>query len=155
MPSFSKAATYLMYSSVMDDEDATFKSRLSPEDRRRRDRRIPRRANLSYYEDSPFKNIFDSGDDQALLNLTGLDHHTFSKLLGIYQPHYSCFTWCRIFKSVRRLKICSRRRRMLDATSPTKISFSCHAVSIYDRVLLGLPLVSFTRSIKGGLKFFK
>ena len=100
----------------MDDEDATFKSRLSPEDRRRRDRRIPRRANLSYYEDSPFKNIFDSGDDQALLNLTGLDHHTFSKLLGIYQPHYSSFTWCRLFKSVRRLKICSRRRRMLDAT---------------------------------------
>jgi hypothetical protein len=47
---------------------------------------IPRRANLSYYEDSPFKNIFDSGDDQALPNLTGLDHDTFSKLLDIYHP---------------------------------------------------------------------
>jgi hypothetical protein len=85
MPSFLRAAKYLMYSSTImdDDEECTFKSRLSPEDRRRRDRRIPRRANLSYYEDSPFKNIFDSGEDQALPNLTGLDHHTFNKLIGI------------------------------------------------------------------------
>jgi hypothetical protein len=70
-----------------------------------------------YYENSPFKNIFDSGDDQALLNITGLDHGTFSKLFDIYHPQYSSFTWCCEFKSARKIEnLLSRPQRMLDPT---------------------------------------
>lgn len=68
----------------MYEEECTLKSRLSPGDEG--EETAAESLDVQIYptidEDSSFKNIFDSGDDQALLNLnlTGLDHPTFNKL---------------------------------------------------------------------------
>ena len=53
-----------------------YKDIISMEGRRRRDRRIPRCA-LRSYAYSSFRTLYLSGNDQALLNLTGFDHSTF------------------------------------------------------------------------------
>ena len=58
---------------------------LSLEGRRRRDRRYPR-VSLKYYPASPFKYLYDSGNDQALLNATGVDHAEFTRILEKFQP---------------------------------------------------------------------
>jgi hypothetical protein len=60
---------------------------LTEEGRRRRDKRYPRAA-LKFYNDSPFKYLYDSGNDQALLNACGVDHEEFSKLLDLFEPLY-------------------------------------------------------------------
>ena len=52
---------------------------------RRRDRRYPR-ISLRPYVESPFKYLLDSGNDQALLNATGVDHEEFMRLLDLFQP---------------------------------------------------------------------
>jgi hypothetical protein len=54
----------------------TYMSTLTPEDRRGRDRRIPR-CSICHYNESAFKYLYDSKNDQGLLNLTGLDHASF------------------------------------------------------------------------------
>jgi hypothetical protein len=58
---------------------------LTLEGRRRKDRRYPR-ASLNYYRDSSFKYLFDTGNEQALLNATGVDHPEFDKLLALFKP---------------------------------------------------------------------
>ena len=58
---------------------------LTREDRKRRDRRIPR-SSLRLYCQSPFRFLFDSGNDQALINATGLDHEVFNDLLRLFEP---------------------------------------------------------------------
>ena len=63
----------LLYSVVVSDDDD---NELSLEDRRRRSRRIPRIA-IRKYSQSAFKYMFDSGNDQALLNCCGIDHRVF------------------------------------------------------------------------------
>jgi hypothetical protein len=69
-----------------DDNDQTWNQRsLSAEGRRRRDRRYPRVA-LKRFVESPFKHLFDSGNEQALLNATGVDHVEFNRLLGLFKP---------------------------------------------------------------------
>ena len=52
---------------------------LDDEDKRRRDRRIPRAA-LRPFKYSSFKYLYSSGNDQALLNATGFDHTSFDLL---------------------------------------------------------------------------
>jgi hypothetical protein len=60
---------------------------LTEEGKQRRDKRYPRAA-LKFYKDSPFKYLYDSGNDQALLNACGVDHEEFSKLLCLFEPLY-------------------------------------------------------------------
>ena len=64
---------------------------LSPEDRRRRDKRTPRIA-LQYYAQSSFVYLFDSGDEQSLLNCCGVDHNVFRKLLEVFEPVFHRYT---------------------------------------------------------------
>ena len=77
---------------------------LEDDERRRRDRRIPRSA-LNKYSHSPFMCLFLSGNDQALLNATGHDHSSFRKLLVVFEPLYDTFTWDHQFRYIRRKKI--------------------------------------------------
>ena len=60
---------------------------LSSAARRLRDRRIPRVATLSP-SSSPWQCLYDSGNEQALVTATGLDHAAFSCLLTEFEPLY-------------------------------------------------------------------
>lgn len=63
---------------------------LSAARRRLRDRRIPRIALLNTAE-SPWKRLYQSGSDQAMITLTGLDFATFNWLSDLYTPiHDRC-----------------------------------------------------------------
>ena len=66
---------------------------LSAEDRRRRDKRTPRIA-IQAYRKSAFYYMFNSGDDQALLNCCGVDHKVFRQLLQLFQPTFESYVPC-------------------------------------------------------------
>ena len=65
---------------------------LDGEDRVRRDRRIPRAA-LQRYKSSSFEYLYLSRNDQALLNVTGMDHSVFDNLLQKFKPYYHYYTF--------------------------------------------------------------
>ena len=69
------------------DNTSTYWQLLSDEEKRRRDRRIPRSA-LREYKYSSFRYLYSSGNDQALLNATGFDHATFQILLTKFKKSY-------------------------------------------------------------------
>eukprot|EP00536_Pseudo-nitzschia_multiseries_P009054 jgi/Psemu1/22223/gm1.22223_g len=50
-------------------------------------RRTPRIA-LRRHSESPFLYLFNSGNEQALLNCCGVDHTVFQELLGLFQPTF-------------------------------------------------------------------
>ena len=81
----------LAYYIIFDESDDDDTPQLSIEDKRRRDRRYPR-ASVGYYEQSPFKYIYLSGDEQALLNACGVDHKVFNELLQLFEPVYDAHT---------------------------------------------------------------
>ena len=64
---------------------------LEDDEKLRRDRRIPRCA-IRVYKYSSFQYLFTSGNNQALLNATGHDHHTFSLLLEKFRFTYDNHT---------------------------------------------------------------
>jgi DDE superfamily endonuclease len=68
-----------------------FRYRLNEEGRRRRDRNIPRNA-LPAPKDAPSPILYQSGDDGALITITGFDHETFSYILGKFEPYFNDFT---------------------------------------------------------------
>ena len=125
--SFKALTRYLIYKYFFEheEEEDVFKRILSEEDRRKRDRRIPRMS-IRRYGDSPFKFLFESDNDQALLNLTGLDHSTFNELLALFGPQYKGYMFDSHTKmgKIRPTKL-SRygeprgRRREMDATGCT------------------------------------
>ena len=52
---------------------------MSDEEKKYRGRRIPHIA-IEMYKESLFHYLYDSGNNQALLNITGYDHDKFNKL---------------------------------------------------------------------------
>ena len=76
----------LFYFTLFEDNNNGL-PKLSLKDRRRRDRRTPRIAIL-HYNKSSFHYLFQSGDDQALLNCCGVDHKVFRSLLAIFEPSF-------------------------------------------------------------------
>eukprot|EP00563_Minutocellus_polymorphus_P004199 CAMPEP_0181033814 /NCGR_PEP_ID=MMETSP1070-20121207/7455_1 /TAXON_ID=265543 /ORGANISM="Minutocellus polymorphus, Strain NH13" /LENGTH=444 /DNA_ID=CAMNT_0023111261 /DNA_START=127 /DNA_END=1457 /DNA_ORIENTATION=+ len=68
--------------------------------RRLRDRRIPRAATLSPAS-SPWQCLYDSGNEQALVTATGLDHAAFSRLLSEFEPLYREYTVDRYTGDIR------------------------------------------------------
>jgi hypothetical protein len=85
-PSFMPA---MMLALLLNEETNRKKSwkqkNLTLEGRRRRDRRYPRAA-LRHYKESPFRYLYVSQNDQALLNATGVDYTEFGSLLQKIQP---------------------------------------------------------------------
>ena len=68
-----------------------FLESLTVEERRLRYNRIPRCA-LTTTENSSFVRLFESGNDQALIAATGLDHVTFEYVKVRFEPMYMAYT---------------------------------------------------------------
>ena len=81
MASIEILAYYFLFHRREEDEDEG----LSLEERRRRSRRIPRIA-LTKYRQSAFRVMFDSGNNQALINCCAVDHIVFIELLELFEP---------------------------------------------------------------------
>ena len=82
---------YWHYAKEMEG-DESYMDNITLEDRRRRDRRIPRCA-LKNYGHSSFRTLYLSGNDQALMNLTGFGHSTFLKLVQKFKPVYDFYSF--------------------------------------------------------------
>ena len=78
----SEMLAYLLFFEEDNNED---KPCLSLEDRRRRSKKIPRIA-LTQYQQSAFRVMFDSGNNQALINCCAVDHRVFRQLLELFKP---------------------------------------------------------------------
>ena len=87
------------------------KPSLLSEERQRRDRRTPRIA-LKKYPYSSFLYMFHSGDEQALLNCCGVDHHTFRELLRLFEPLCNQYTPDRTTGGIRKIKGPGRPREI-------------------------------------------
>ena len=94
----------LAYFILFDEDDDDGTPQLSIENRRRRDRRYPR-ASVQFYEQSPFRYIFLSGDEQALLNACGVDHKVFDELLQRFQPVFDTHTLDRATGHIKKMKL--------------------------------------------------
>ena len=92
MFSSKKLLLYLYYQQILQEENMSFRDKLTLFERRRRDRRIPREA-LVPYNQSSFHYLYSSGNNQALLNMTGLDHEKFSKLLMKFHHKWDNYTF--------------------------------------------------------------
>ena len=69
-------------------EPQPYKKWLNIESRCRRNRRVPRSA-LRTWKFSSFRYLYLSGNNQALINATGHDHASFSRLLELFRdPFY-------------------------------------------------------------------
>jgi hypothetical protein len=111
-----KFTTMAAFAVLFEDDDD---DKMSIDDRRRRDRRIPRIALISY-KDSPFIYLYESGNDQALLNATATDHTVFGKLVDLFKPWYDRFMFDEETGDIRPVKLSKNgkrlgRRRDLDA----------------------------------------
>jgi hypothetical protein len=81
----------ILFEFLKEEEQETFWQKLEAEGRRRRDRKIPRVALLSPKQ-SPWQKLFSSGNDQALITVTGFDHAAFKVMLDMYTPYFEKFT---------------------------------------------------------------
>jgi DDE superfamily endonuclease len=85
------------------NQDTRYLSSLDEEGRRRRDRRIPRSA-LTSPSHSAFQRLYDSGNDQALITVTGFDHAAFNMLLSLFSTWFEQHTpWTNDGTPFRRL----------------------------------------------------
>jgi DDE superfamily endonuclease len=122
MSIFSNLVSTALFMYVLcDEEERRLKRRswkdkyLNAEGKRRRDRRYPR-ISLKSYSESPFKYLYDSGNDQSLLNACGVDHQEFTRLLQIFQPLYDKYTFDENTGVIREKQAINRGRpRTLDA----------------------------------------
>ena len=80
-----------MYWYIHLTNNQSYKKKLSPEERRRRDRRTPRIA-IRRYAHSAFLHLFHSGDNQALLNYCGIDHKVYRELVDVFAPLWNKYT---------------------------------------------------------------
>ena len=68
-----------------------FRRSLSRQQRRNRTGYYRRRA-LQAPENAPFWNIYNSGQDDALITLTGFNHRYFAELHALFQPLFDSYT---------------------------------------------------------------
>ena len=106
------ALKYFIWSNLQ--QQSSFHDSLSPDERRLRDRRYPRRS-VARWNHSPFKFLLDSRDDQAILNATGLDLASFYELLAAFEPYYHEYTFDAKTGTIRKLKGKNGRKREVPA----------------------------------------
>lgn len=104
---------------LLADENNNGRPQLTPEERRRRDRRTPRIA-LKRYQKSSFFYLYHSGDDQALLNCCAVDHEVFLSLLDLFEPVFNSYTLDK-YNQIRKVQFTRSgkpigRKRDIDAT---------------------------------------
>jgi hypothetical protein len=81
----------LLVAVLLDLDSDSFRELLDAEGMKRRDRRIPRIALLSPGR-TAFDKLYNSGNDQALITVTGFDHLAFRSLLEVFAPWYNKHT---------------------------------------------------------------
>jgi DDE superfamily endonuclease len=87
-----RSRVFLLAACLLDlEEDDSFRMLLDAEGRQRRDRRIPRIALLTP-GDSAFDKLYNSGNNQALITVTGFDHLAFRSLLELFSPWFLSHT---------------------------------------------------------------
>jgi hypothetical protein len=85
------------------DSKELFRHKLNKEGLDRRNRNIKRIALLDP-KDAPWAKLYESGDDAALITVTGFDHDTSQHILELFRPLYLEYTpWTR-FQDGRRYK---------------------------------------------------
>lgn len=87
-----------------DEEDDPYKYYSTCRDCLLCDKRVPCKS-LKVYVESAFCFLYQSGNDQALLNCMGFDHRSFCDLLGIFHPFYLSYTPDNNTGKVRRKKV--------------------------------------------------
>ena len=100
-----------------DDDDDDSDDNLTLEERRRRSRKLPRVALMMYHQ-SAFKYMFDSGNNQALINCCAVDHKIFQQLLQLFKPVFDSYSLDCNTELVKKLKpkaIQNGRPRKIDA----------------------------------------
>ena len=97
------ALELLFYYCAFMDADL-HRPQLSMEDKRRRDRRTPRIA-LCRYSQSAFVYLFESGNEQALLNCTACDHKVFQHLLSLFERVFNQYSFDDKTGLVQKLKL--------------------------------------------------
>jgi hypothetical protein len=117
-----RARILLVAAVLLNLEDDAFKKLIDTEGRQRRDRRIPRSA-LQTPGCSAFDRLYNSGNDQALITVTGFDHLAFQSLLELFSPWYHSHTpWTKsregtTFKKIFPGEKRGGRKRIITATT--------------------------------------
>ena len=73
----------LVLAYLLETKEDGFKDMLEEEGRQRWDRRLPRASSLLLPSDSAWERLYQSLNDQALITVTGFDHHAFKELLSL------------------------------------------------------------------------
>ena len=73
-------------------DSTPYKRYLDEEERLMRDKRYPRSA-LRTYKYSSFQRLYESKNDQALVNATGHNFYSFENLLSLFAPYYHYYTY--------------------------------------------------------------
>jgi len=85
----------LVFAALLDSENASSSTRfynaLTDEEKRRRDRRIPRPSLLLPFN-SAWEMVYKSGNDQGLITLCGLDNKSFRLLHEKFKPYYKTYS---------------------------------------------------------------
>ena len=125
-----RLSRFMLMAAMTDSDRGSYKSQLDIDEKLNRDKRIPRAA-LTRYKYSSFKYLYLSGNDQALINATGHDHTSFSKLLHKFKPIYDLYMWDENELCIRR-KLHGRTVYQKEKTRHDRI---CLSRSYFDVVL--------------------
>lgn len=85
------AALIVMRIRARRKRNTRFRDKLNAEGRRRRDRNLPRCALLPPSE-APWLRVFLSGDDGAMITVTGMDYRAFTAILRLFTPLFHAYT---------------------------------------------------------------
>ena len=115
-----RVSNYLFYLDFLQQE-LSYGRRLAFEDRQRRSRKIPRCV-IRRHKDSPFCFLYQNGNDQAMINITGQDYCVFRQLLLLFKPVYRLYTYDYTTNQIWKLKLRRDRsplgrKRELDAVT--------------------------------------
>ena len=102
---------WLLYAASL--KKVSFMKKLDEEGRRRRQRNLPRKSLLDP-KDSPWAKVYESGDDSALITVTGFDHATFQFMLALLEPlflQYTPWTGSQDGLKYKRIKYAKGRKR--------------------------------------------
>jgi DDE superfamily endonuclease len=81
----------LLMAWLLAEEERKWKYQLTLEGRHRRERRLPRESLLSP-DLSAWTQLYDSGNDQAMITITGFDHAAFASLLSLFEGWFNRHT---------------------------------------------------------------
>ena len=81
----------ICYQQYILSPERTMRSLLSLQARRNRSGTIRRKALLPYSQ-SPFLYLYQSGQDDAMITLTGFNYAAFHKLLGLFEAFFEAYT---------------------------------------------------------------